>query len=149
MRCSVGESLDQVAAAGDVAGSMRQVRTDLALVTGGKNGTLHVLLGQPWGQAMQAKPVSLGNSGIVSSMVKADLDGSGTDDLVLLLANRIHYRIRSAQGIGLKPSTVNLPSGTFPPLGPAVSGEFTGDKSEDVVYLDRAGNLILVAIGQK
>ncbi len=149
MRCSVGESLDQVAVAGDVAGKMRHPRTDLALVTGGKDGTLHVLLGQPWGQALQAKPVSLGKSGILCSMLTADLDGSGTDDLVFLLANRIHYRIRSVQGMGLKLSTVNLPAGTYPPLGPAVSGEFTGDKSEDVIYVDRAGNLIVVAIGQE
>ena len=46
------------------------------------------------------------------------------------------------QGMGLRPCAVKLPANTHPPLGPSVAGEFTGDKSRDVVYLDRAGRLV-------
>jgi tetratricopeptide (TPR) repeat protein len=144
MKCSVGSGAALSVAVGDVAGGIRPPRPDLVIAAGAERPTIYTYLGQPAGEALQDKALPLPGGGALFGTLAADLDGNGTDDLVFLLEKKISFRLRSLQGEGLGVTDAVLPAGLAAPLGVATAGEFTGDKAEDVVYLDRAGNFVLV-----
>lgn len=148
-RLSVGSGVVQNSCVGDVVGAPRPPLKDIALVSGSRDSVLHAFPGQAKGETSLSRRLPLPSSGQVFALQAADLEGNGTEDLVFCFLGKVYYRLRSLQGEGMRLSEVPSGEGAYPPLGPSVAGEFTGDNGVDVIYVSRAGELILVTTPAK
>lgn len=143
-KLSVGTGVVQASASGDVVGKPQPALEDIAIVTGARDSVLHAFPGQAKGETSLSRRTPLPTDNFVLAMQAADLDGNGTKDMVFLFRDQVLYRLRSLQGEAMRLGTVTVEGKTAPPLRVSAVADVTGDRIDDVIYIERGGALRLV-----